>query len=164
VDNQPATNDYTGAQWTAEALRRELLDMRAQRDTALNTPPANAIRVAMILPIPYTYWTQVAAVHDGDTVSLDIDLGFNTWLHPGGINAADPARTSFRLYRCNARELDQPGGPEARDHLAELFELAGGRVLVTSIRNDKFGGRYDATRDMAAAEYRRLVLQIGGSS
>jgi endonuclease YncB( thermonuclease family) len=80
----------------------------------------------------YTYAALVAHVHDGDTVDLDADLGFDT-RHFG----------SFRLLGCNARELAQPGGPEARDHLAALLP-PGVKVIAQSVKPDKFGGRYDA--------------------
>jgi endonuclease YncB( thermonuclease family) len=58
---------------------------------------------------------------------------------------------AFRLLGCNARELAEPGGVEARDHLAGLVLDVGvpvglGRrgVVLTSVKRDKYGGRYDA--------------------
>lgn len=93
----------------------------------------------------YTYWATVAAVHDGDTVSFFVDLGFNVFLHP--VNEKSRERMSFRLFGCNARELAQPGGPEARDHLAELLPV-GLTVELASVKRDKYGGRYDAVVTM----------------
>lgn len=79
----------------------------------------------------YTYSAKVTAVHDGDTFTADIDLGFQ--VH---------ALTAVRLLGCNAIELDDPGGKEARDNLASL--LIDQKVLLRTVKPDKFGGRYDA--------------------
>jgi endonuclease YncB( thermonuclease family) len=87
----------------------------------------------------YTYYAIVRGVHDGDTVTVDLDQGLNEWRH----------KLSMRLYGCNARELSQPGGPEARDNLAALLPV-GTQVVVHShkvdrdLSPDKYGGRYDA--------------------
>jgi endonuclease YncB( thermonuclease family) len=75
----------------------------------------------------------VVRVIDGDTVELDVDLGFGVTL----------TRQSFRLAGCNARELHDPGGGEARAHLTGCLP-SGAKVLLSSVRNDKYGGRYDA--------------------
>lgn len=79
----------------------------------------------------YTYSATVLSVHDSDTVTLNVDLGFDTW-HRG----------AFRIHGINARELAEPGGKEARDHLAVL--LAGAKVVVDTVKPDKFGGRWGA--------------------
>lgn len=76
---------------------------------------------------------QVVRVVDGDTVILDIDLGFNTWRR----------YESFRLIGCNARERSTAGGPEAHANLQTLLPV-GAWVSLTSVRPDKYGGRYDA--------------------
>jgi micrococcal nuclease len=76
---------------------------------------------------------RVVRVVDGDTVILDVDLGFGTWLHG----------QSFRLRGCNAREHSMLGGSEAAAHLRTLLPV-GSCVTLTSIRPDKYGGRYDA--------------------
>lgn len=81
----------------------------------------------------YRYTAVVVEVHDGDTFTADVDLGFGVWLRG----------QSYRLAGCNARELAEPGGIEARDHLRVPLP-AGARVTLTSIRPDKYGGRYDA--------------------
>jgi endonuclease YncB( thermonuclease family) len=81
---------------------------------------------------PYVYNAIVVTVHDGDTLTLGVDLGFD-------LRDTVP----FRLLGCNARELSQEGGPEARDHLAALLPPFA-RVKIASVKPDKFGGRYDA--------------------
>lgn len=78
----------------------------------------------------YEYKASPVSVHDGDTTTLHVDLGFNTW-HEG----------PFRLARCNARELSEPGGPEAKDNLASIL-LARQYVLIRSVKPDKYGERY----------------------
>lgn len=80
----------------------------------------------------YTYTAVVVRVVDGDSLHLDVDLGFNVWLRD----------VPFRLAGCNARELSTPGGPEARDHLTALLP-AGTVVTVRSVKTDKYA-RWDA--------------------
>jgi micrococcal nuclease len=100
--------------------------------------------------VTYTYRGQVLEVHDGDTVRLDLDLGVGTShrdidlgfdVHILGRRLR--LREDVRLYGCNAIELAQPGGTEARDHLASLLPV-GTWASVETIKNDKYGGRYDA--------------------
>jgi endonuclease YncB( thermonuclease family) len=79
----------------------------------------------------YEYAATVIAVHDGDTCTADIDAGF--YVH---------VITPIRLLGCNAIELAQAGGVEARDNLAAL--LLGQHVTLRTVKPDKFGGRYDA--------------------
>lgn len=75
----------------------------------------------------------VWGVIDGDTLDVLVDVDcFDVWL-----------MRRFRLLGCNAREMKMPGGPEARGHLAGLLPR-GAPVGVTSVKVDKFGGRYDA--------------------
>lgn len=79
-----------------------------------------------------TYPAVVERVIDGDTVQLNVDLGFCVW-----------CLQTFRLLGINAREHDMPGGPEATENLRAI--LAQPDVLtITSVKPDKFGGRYDA--------------------
>jgi endonuclease YncB( thermonuclease family) len=84
-------------------------------------------------PSPYTYAARVIRVIDGDTIVADVDLGFNMWVR----------EQSFRLVGLNAREHTQPGGREAAAHLSEIL-LVSTLVRLTSVKPDKFGGRYDA--------------------
>lgn len=72
-------------------------------------------------------------VIDADTIDVLTDLDvFDQWL-----------MRRFRLLGCNAREPHEPGGKEAREHLAGLLPR-GTQVGVTSVKLDKFGGRYNA--------------------
>lgn len=84
------------------------------------------------MPNPaYRYEAVITAVHDGDTITADISLGFGVWMRA----------QVFRLLGCNARELADLGGPEARLNLAALL-LAGPAVTLTSVKPDKYGGRW----------------------
>lgn len=87
----------------------------------------------MPLTPPYAYEAVAVRVVDGDTYVLNVDLGFGIWLR----------EQTFRLAGCNARELTEDGGPEVRDYLALLLR-PGTRVILRSIKVDKWGGRYDA--------------------
>ena len=85
----------------------------------------------------YDYNAKVVAVIDGDTVTLDIDLGF-------GVRRID----KFRLYGpdvdardgMNAPEMNTPEGKAARQF---LFDLVGESPIVTvktvRDRREKFG-------------------------
>ena len=81
----------------------------------------------------YVYDATVEEVHDCDTVRLSVDLGFDH----------TQRRVTLRLHGCNARELSEPGGMEARNFLRNLLPV-GTPVLIRSIKNDKYGGRYNA--------------------
>lgn len=89
---------------------------------------------------PYVYNAFVTSVHDGDTIHANIDLGLGTWNL--GISRNTPGM-AIRFVGCNARELTDQGGPEARDNLASIL-TPGTAVLFRSVAWDKFGGRLDA--------------------
>jgi endonuclease YncB( thermonuclease family) len=83
---------------------------------------------------PYTYYGSVIKVQDGDSFKVNIDLGLETWHH----------NLNVRLNGCNAFELKQPGGKEARQHLVDLLASSANTVLLQSVQYDKFGSRIDA--------------------
>lgn len=86
----------------------------------------------------FRYAARVNVVHDGDTIYVDLDQGLG--LHNLGTS---PNGLGLRIAGINARELADPGGPEARDHLAGLFPV--GTVLeVESLKWDKYAGRIEA--------------------
>lgn len=80
----------------------------------------------------YRYKAKVVNIHDGDTMTLDVDLGFYITV-----------RMLCRLHGLNARELSEVGGPEARLTLEALCPY-GSDVEVQSITVDKYAGRFDA--------------------
>lgn len=82
----------------------------------------------------YHYKAVVTSVYDGDTCTVDIDLGLHTWIRG----------EKLRLYRINAPELkgkERPKGLKSRDFLRSKIE--GKEVTIETIK-DKKGkfGRY----------------------
>lgn len=93
---------------------------------------------------PRTYPdSTVLEVVDGDTVRCFLDLGADIWW-----------RVLCRLHGIAAREKTDPGGPEAKAHLAELIP-AGSVVHVQSLSWDKYAGR------IQAALFRADGLDVG---
>lgn len=85
----------------------------------------------------YRYRATVLRVIDGDTLIMDVDLGFFTWVR----------EIKIRLRGVDAWELTQPLGPEAREYTASLLATFGvpyGSVVIDSVKVDKYGGRWDA--------------------
>lgn len=78
----------------------------------------------------YTYDAVVKSVHDGDTVTLDMDLGLDVHL----------SDFKVRLAGINAPELPTPEGKAAREFLAALLP-AGTAILVDTVkdRQEKYG-------------------------
>lgn len=82
----------------------------------------------------YNYRAQVRSVYDGDTCTVDIDLGLGVWLRG----------EKLRLYGINAPELigeERPQGIKARDFLRSLID---DREIIIRTYRDKKGkyGRY----------------------
>lgn len=86
------------------------------------------------------YKARVVDVHDGDTLSLDIDLGFGMFVV--GKSLSGQSLLSCRLFGINAPELSTPAGLQARDFLRTLA-TPGTIVSVVSHGWDKYGGRFD---------------------
>lgn len=79
--------------------------------------------------LEYWYQADVLSIHDGDTITLKIDMGRRIFIED-----------SIRLYRINAPELSQAGGKEARDFLRSVLPL-GSVVRIQTFKNvnDKYG-------------------------
>ncbi len=80
----------------------------------------------------YHYKAIVVQVYDGDTCTLDVDLGLNTWIRGEKV----------RLNRINAQELtgkSKSKGIKSRDYLRS--KILGQEVLVQTIkdRKEKYG-------------------------
>lgn len=87
----------------------------------------------------YVYAATVVRVHDGDTLDVDVDLGFHVAVRP----------VPIRLLGCNAAELGTPGGDAAAAHLAAMLP-AGTPLVIETVQVDKYGGRWDAAVILAA--------------
>lgn len=75
----------------------------------------------------YTYAARLVRVIDGDTVVLDLDLGFKLWR----------LNESYRLARIDAPEMATAGGPPAKAALEDY--LAGKALKVVTSKGDKYG-------------------------
>ena len=85
----------------------------------------------------YNYRAVVTGVYDGDSFTIDIDLGFNNWMK----------NQKVRLLGINTPEIrgeERPDGLVARDRLREL--ILDKEIIITSYK-DKSGkyGRWLAT-------------------
>ncbi|RLD16993.1 nuclease [candidate division KSB1 bacterium] len=79
----------------------------------------------------YFYRAVVTKVYDGDTCTVDIDLGLNTWLR----------NERIRLARINAPEIrgeDRDEGIRSRDFLRALID--GKEIVLQTIKDRK--GKY----------------------
>jgi endonuclease YncB( thermonuclease family) len=83
--------------------------------------------------LPFVYNARALDVHDGDSVNVRVDWGFRRYDEP----------IPIRLLGCAARELADPGGPEARDNLTAILP-AGTPLLLKTAKPDKFSPRWDA--------------------
>ena len=81
----------------------------------------------------YEYKVKIIKVVDGDTVDVDIDLGFGVWLH----------KERVRLYGIDTPESrtrdkeEKKYGLAAKEYLKE--KLKTGQPLLRSFGNGKFG-------------------------
>lgn len=99
----------------------------------------------------YTYSAQCVRVIDADTVVLDVDLGFGVWLRG----------QSFRVLGINARERRTPGGEAAATYVRQLMP-PGSTCTISSVKCDKYGGRYDAMISLAdGTDLGRHLMETG---
>lgn len=79
----------------------------------------------------YEYHATLRRVIDGDTLELEVDLGFE--MH---------AVTTFRLYGVNAPEVTgatKKAGNEATAFTKQWLEHAGTPLLIRTYKRDKYG-------------------------
>ena len=91
----------------------------------------------------------MVALHDGDTVTLDIDLGFDHLI--SGVDWEGKTRLACRVFGMNAPELSTAEGKVAHAY-AETLLKAGDVVGVTSHGWDKYGGRFDGAITLPGGE------------
>jgi len=80
----------------------------------------------------YHYLAKVVSVYDGDTCTVDIDVGLRTWIH----------EEKLRLTRINAPELigaQRPAGLASRDFLKSLIENKEIYIRTIKDRQEKYG-------------------------
>lgn len=81
----------------------------------------------------YQYKIEVLRVVDGDTLEVDVDLGFSVWLR----------KVKFRLYGINCPEKNTPEGVEAKQFTTQML-LQEKDLYADTVKEDKYGGRWDA--------------------
>jgi micrococcal nuclease len=77
----------------------------------------------------YEYKAIVKKIYDADTVTVDIDLGFGTWLK----------NQQIRLYGINAPEIrgeSKEAGIIARDTLIKWIPI-GSEIILRTFKDDK---------------------------
>lgn len=78
--------------------------------------------------VSFTYRAELVRVIDGDTVVLNVDLGFETWMH----------NQTIRLYGIDTPEMrgeEKPEGEKAKEWLQE--RLYGREIVLQSIQDKK---------------------------
>lgn len=106
----------------------------------------------------YEYGGQISAIHkgvhpihDGDTLRIDLDLGFGVW----------KLREKFRLIGLQAPELGTPGGREARDWLRDLLPV-GTPIIVKTIKDEQEKyGRYLAAIFKGSIDVNDALIDAG---
>ena len=76
----------------------------------------------------YIYRANVVDMHDADSITVDLDLGFYIWLH----------KREFQLYGIKAPDVtgtEKAEGEKARDFLKG--KIFGKQVILQSIKNPK---------------------------
>jgi len=105
------------------------------------------------------YPARVVNVHDGDTVTLDIDLGFDHLI--SGTDFDGKTRLACRIFGINAPELSTTPGTDALDFARGLLK-PGDRCQVVSHGWDKYGGRFDGTITLAdGRDFAATMLAAG---
>jgi endonuclease YncB( thermonuclease family) len=88
----------------------------------------------------------VDAVHDGDTVNIRLDLGFDLTVY-----------VRVRVFGINAPELSTDAGKKARDYAQALLPV-GAAVDVVSHGWDKYGGRIDGDIKRGGLDFATQML------
>ena len=88
------------------------------------------------------YDAKVIEVHDGDTIGLDIDLGFDHIVLAKSFTGGP--QLSCRIMGINAPELKTASGKKAAVFAQGLLPV-GTLVRVVSFGWDKYGGRFDGS-------------------
>lgn len=107
------------------------------------------------------YPARCIAIHDGDTVTFDIDLGFGVVLSGQGLGGQP--RLACRVYGINAPELSTQAGKDALAFAVTLIK-PGDVCKVLSHGFDKYGGRYDGEITLPdGSDFARAMLDSGNA-
>ena len=83
----------------------------------------------------YTYKCIITDIKDGDTVVVDIDLGFRAWLHDISIrvNGIDAPETRTKDL------IEKRWGVLSKSIVEKLIPIGSTQIITTVIDRDKFG-------------------------
>ncbi len=84
----------------------------------------------------YEYGCEIVRVYDGDTVTIDLDLGFGIWVKGRGVRVAGIDTPELRTRDLREKKY----GYKARDRMLELLPVGSRQVVRTySPKPDKYG-------------------------
>ncbi len=98
------------------------------RPLATSAPAGEWLVIEPDPEVSFTYRAELVRVIDGDTVVLNIDLGFDTWMH----------EQTIRLYGIDTPEMtgeEREDGEKAKEWLQE--RLYGSEIVLQSIQDKK---------------------------
>lgn len=105
------------------------------------------------------YPARVVGIHDGDTITFDIDLGFDHLI--SGQDWDGKPRLSCRVYGMNAPELRTVAG-KAAHVFAETLLKVGDVCKVLSYGWDKYGGRFDGSVELPdGRDFATVMIEAG---
>ena len=101
----------------------------------------------------YTYKARCISVYDGDSVTLDVDLGFNHWM----------LNQKIRLLGIDTPEIRGPERPEGLVSAERLRGLIEGKDVIMVSHRDRAGkyGRWLATIYIDNTNINQLLLEEG---
>jgi micrococcal nuclease len=104
---------------------------------------------------PYQYRAKVVRVVDGDTIVVNVDLGFKTWVEK-----------ILRLARINAPELPTPAGIAAKEFVDKYLLINNsGEIFFTSKKLDIYGRSVaEVQLDIADAPYLSDAVVSSGNA
>lgn len=99
-------------------------------------------------PEPYTFYADLVRVIDGDTIVVNIDLGFGIWRMDEHVRLAFIDTPEVRT-----RDLEEKArGLEAKAFVEESFATAGNRMILQTTKDSGKYGRYVAVVLLADSE------------
>jgi len=101
----------------------------------------------------YEYRAKLISVYDGDTITVDIDLGLEVWLR----------KQKLRLYGINAPEMrgrEKPRGEESKQF---LIDILGDSEITLRTHKDRRGkyGRWLAELIVEGQNVNELMVEYG---
>ena len=105
------------------------------------------------------YPARVVGIHDGDTITFDLDLGFGVRLP--GQSWSGKTMLACRVYGINAPELSTEAGQAAAAYARTLL-APGDLCQVLSRGWDKYGGRFGGSVTMpGGGDFAAAMLEAG---